>query len=159
MLSFEFELDPLKNSIRGANRVLSNLEEFFRDMAVPELKKIFRRVFDREGAVDPFSRWDPLSVRYARQKARRYPGTKINERTGQYKRSLTERPYVAIKRNQLVYGSRVRHGIYVERGSRSQRRPPRSVFERVVHPQQAPTILRRRLQEYVVKKLNTGTSS
>ena len=151
MLSFEFDLEPGERAIRGMNKIFGDLTDFFSKVAVPALKNRFRLIFDREGAVTPFSRWEPLSARYARQKARLYPGALINERTGRYKRSLTQHPYLIIRRHRLVYGSRIRHGVFIELGGRN--RPPRGVFERIIHPQQAPALIQRLFNRYVFKKM------
>ncbi len=47
------------------------------------------RRFETEGGSGPSGRWAPLEPRYARWKARHFPGTKILERTGATRRSLT----------------------------------------------------------------------
>jgi phage gpG-like protein len=50
------------------------------------LLKTFKENMDKEGGI--FGQWAPLSPRYAEQKAEKYPGTKILERTGLMRRSF-----------------------------------------------------------------------
>lgn len=85
-----------------------------------------RRQFASEGAYASGG-WTPLSPRYAAWKARRYPGKPILERTGELKRSLTERPFgvEVIEAGFMVVGSGTDYGRYHQAGGGTlpQRRP------------------------------------
>lgn len=52
-------------------------------------KVVWPSQFDKEGGYSG-SGWKMLSAAYAKMKARRFPGTKILERTGKMKKSFTE---------------------------------------------------------------------
>lgn len=84
------------------------------------------RQFRSEGAYGSGG-WAPLSPRYAAWKARAYPGKPILERTGDLKRSLTERPFgiEVIEPGFMVLGSAIRYGEYHQSGGPNlpRRRP------------------------------------
>lgn len=71
--------------------------------------------------------WAPLSPRYAAWKQRHYPGRRILERTGDLKRSLTDRPFgiEVIEPGFMVLGSAVSYGAYHQAGGPNlpRRRP------------------------------------
>lgn len=71
--------------------------------------------------------WAALSPRYAAWKARRFPGKRILERTGDLRRSLTERPFgiEVLKRRYMIVGSDVDYGEYHQKGGANlpRRRP------------------------------------
>lgn len=75
----------------GAFRVLTEGLSDFRPVW-PEVELQFFRAeleqFNSEGARGG-ARWQPLSARYAKQKAKKYPGAPILVLTGRLKRSLT----------------------------------------------------------------------
>ena len=84
-----------------------------------------RRQFASQGAYGSGG-WAPLSPKYARWKARHYPGKPILRRTDELFRSLTVGPQVRIARPRLlVLGSAVSHGVYHTRGEGNlpRRRP------------------------------------
>lgn len=71
--------------------------------------------------------WAPLSADYAAWKARHYPGKPILERTGDLKRSLTERPFgvEVLEPGFMLVGSAVPYGEYHQQGTpRMPRRRP-----------------------------------
>lgn len=84
------------------------------------------RQFATEGAYASGG-WPALSPRYAAWKHRHYPGTKILEREGDLKASLTQRPFGVeqIEPGFMVLGTDVDYAIYHQRGSDRlpQRRP------------------------------------
>ncbi len=71
--------------------------------------------------------WAPLSPRYARWKAKHYPGRGILERTRRLKRSLTRRPFgiERIRANEMEIGTDVPYATYHQHGGTNlpQRRP------------------------------------
>lgn len=76
--------------------------------------------------------WAPLSPRYAAWKAKRYPGRRILERTGDLQRSLTVRPFgvEVIERKFMAIGSDIDYGAYHQWGTRHMpRRRPVEVDE------------------------------
>ncbi|WP_053207944.1 phage virion morphogenesis protein [Jiangella muralis] len=84
------------------------------------------RQFNSEGAFASGG-WSPLSPRYARWKARHYPGTRVLERTGALRKSLTTRPFgvEVIENKSMAIGSDVDYGRHHQRGGAGlpQRRP------------------------------------
>ena len=85
-----------------------------------------RRNFKSQGAYASGT-WAPLSPAYAAWKARAYPGTKILERTGDLKKSLTERPFgvEVIEPTFIVLGTDIAYAEYHQNGTDKmpQRRP------------------------------------
>lgn len=97
----------------------------------PEVEQIFFRAeleqFTSEGGRS--TKWAPLSAKYAKQKARRFPGRQILVRTGRLKRSLSVLgggdQIREAEATSLTLGSRVDYGIYHQRGAgRLPKRPP-----------------------------------
>lgn len=90
-----------------------------------------RRQFAGEGTFS--GGWSPLSPRYARWKARHYPGKTILRRTDDLWRSLTERPFGIdiIEKQTMVIGSDVEYGAYHQAGAgRLPRRRPIELTDR-----------------------------
>ncbi len=70
--------------------------------------------------------WAPLSPRYAAWKAKHYPGKGILVRTGELRRSLTQRPLgtEVLEKSFMVIGSNVEYGAHHQRGGGLPRRRP-----------------------------------
>lgn len=90
----------------------------------PVFKKIGKKfqeyetkMFDSEGSTSG-KKWKALSPIYAAQKAKDYPGTKILERTGALKRSLTGKDAI-IQADKImgVYGTIMPYALYHQKGS------------------------------------------
>lgn len=85
-----------------------------------------RRQFASEGKYASGG-WAPLSPKYARWKARHYPGKPILELTGDLKKSLTERPLgiEVILPRRMVIGSTIPYGEHHQHGGGTlpRRRP------------------------------------
>lgn len=86
--------------------------------------RLERRQFATEGINS--GGWAPLSPRYARWKAKHYPGKTILRRTDELWRSLTVGPEVnVIEPTYMVLGSAVEYGRYHQKGTpRMPRRRP-----------------------------------
>lgn len=71
-----------------------------------------RKVFDYEGAYEGRTRWKILSKGYYEVKQQEYPGSKTLERTGDFKKSLTNRydrnAVCRITRNSITLDSKVK---------------------------------------------------
>jgi phage gpG-like protein len=90
-----------------------------------------KRQFDSEGEWGS-GRWSPLSPKYAAWKLRHFPGTKILERTGALKASLTVRPLgiEEISATRLRIGSGIVYGrFHQDGGPRLPKRPPLALPE------------------------------
>ena len=83
--------------------------------------------FDSEGEFGGTCAWSPLSPAYGAWKSRAYPGKKILERSGDLRRSLSQRPFpveVITPRTMLV-GSNNSVAMFHQHGtSRMPARPP-----------------------------------
>lgn len=119
------------------NRAFDTLGKTVSDWrpAWPEIEQIFFRAeleqFNSEGARS--TKWAPLGSKYAKQKARRFPGRKMLVRTGRLKRSLSvigsggSDQIRDADQTSLTLGSRVDYGIYHQRGT--PRMPARRPIE------------------------------
>lgn len=76
-----------------------------------------KRQFNSEGQSGSGG-WVPLSPTYAAWKRRHFPGRRILERTGDLRKSLTERPFAVeqIEPGFMVLGSDVAYGAFHQRG-------------------------------------------
>jgi phage gpG-like protein len=93
--------------------------------------------------------WSPLSPKYAAWKLRRFPGTKILERTGALKTSLTTRPFgiEQITARSMRLGSAVPYGRYHQDGGpRLPKRPPLAM----------PEVQRRAIVKVLQRWVRTG---
>ncbi len=82
-----------------------------------------KKQFETEGAEGLGQQWTELSAAYARWKQKRYPGTKILERTGKLKASLTsekaEHAVFEPKAQSLTIGSDLPYALYHQTGTAS----------------------------------------
>lgn len=107
-----------------------------------------RRQFASEGAYGSGG-WAPLSPRYARWKARAYPGQPILVRTGELRESLTRRPFgvEVIRPRFAIFGSDVDYGRFHQRGDGLPQR----------RPVELPESLRRRWVKIIQRFIVTGS--
>jgi phage gpG-like protein len=120
------------------DRHLLNVAERIED-AAPAFERIAglfaegeKKQFESEGSWGSGT-WSPLSPAYASWKLRRFPGTKILERTGALKASLTQRPLgiEQITATRLRIGSGIFYGRYHQDGGpRLPKRPPLAMPEK-----------------------------
>lgn len=143
------------NGVALIDRELLALETRAHDLlpAFEAIAELFaegeRQQFDSEGAWGSGA-WSPLSPAYAVRKHAQYPGTKILERTGDLKRSLTERPFGVelISPFAMVVGTNISYAHFHQDGtSRMPRRPPLAM------PPQQRVAITKVLQRWV----RTGT--
>lgn len=96
------------------------------DELAAKFARIEVRQFNSEGAYGSGG-WPALSPRYAAWKARHYPGRPILERTGELRRSLTQRPFgiEELTPASMTIGSGIDYGRYHQKGGGNlpQRRP------------------------------------
>ncbi len=90
----------LNRAIAGRIRDTSDFSGPFRQVA-DDLVDMEQEAFAREGAYEGNPVWAPLKDRYARWKAKHYPGKKILERTGRLLRLMTS-PNIIIRPLSLV---------------------------------------------------------
>jgi phage gpG-like protein len=84
----ENQLDRELARVKGRVEDASPAFDIMADYAARELLKNFTTQGGHASG-----RWAPLSPRYARWKAKRYPGAPILVRTGAMRRELTRRPF------------------------------------------------------------------
>ncbi len=103
----------LQRSLAGRIRATSDLSPAFGRMA-DDFEEGQERRFDREGATDGASAWEPLSPEYADWKAQHYPGAKLLVRSGKLRDALTGGPGSVreIAPLRMVVGGTVQVGAY-----------------------------------------------
>lgn len=140
------------DGVEVVNRNLLNMIDRGQDLqpAFDAIADLFAesegKQFDTEGEWGS-GRWAPLSPRYAAWKLKRFPGTKILERTGRLKTSLTRRPFgiEQISARRMTVGSNVSYATYHQRGrAHLPKRPPVAV------PEQTKRAMIKTLQRYVI---------
>ncbi len=110
-----------KRALIAYNNNLHDLSRYFEHYALPAIRTSIGEQFDRSGAHEGLPAWAPLSARYARYKARRYPGAPILVRSGRLRDALAEitnDTIATIEPTRLVYGTSVPYAIYHQRGTR-----------------------------------------
>lgn len=118
------------------DRELADIQDRVRDMRpvwdvlADRFAVIERAQFATEGRYGSGG-WQALSPRYARWKARTYPGKPILQREGDLVASLTERPFgiEVLEENFMVLGSDVEYGRYHQNPEVAGRPPQRRPIE------------------------------
>lgn len=87
MLRVRLQFDSATPLLESLAQRLASLETLLAPVA-PVVAAAIERNFDEEGRPIP---WAPLSARYTRWKARRFPGRRILERSGRLRRSIVTR--------------------------------------------------------------------
>lgn len=161
-----FEISLSQTGLEDVFAMLKRVETFCADPITPvkeELTQWFRdveaRTFTSQGASGRSGSWPGLDPRYAAQKARRYPGRTILERTGRLRASLqveTSDSIVESSVGRLVLGTRVPYARYHQRGDGVPRRAPIDVTNR--DAAQAMAIVRRRLEANIRKGAGANRS-
>ena len=101
--------DQMIRAIHNLDNHLTSFRPFLEKVA-DDIYDTTKAVFETEGR-EINKPWKPLSPGYAAAKAEQYPGRGILERTGKFKRSVTERSdtnaICIIEDNKLIIGSKV----------------------------------------------------
>lgn len=117
---------PLKRVLVVYERV-NNLQPAFERM-LPVLQQYSENYLARGGAYEGNPPFAPLSSRYAKWKARRYPNAPILTRSGRLRASLASATNDSIAdatQDALTYGTRVPYAVYHQFGTRKMpKRPP-----------------------------------
>lgn len=117
---------PLRRALVVYERVQDLSPAFER--ILPLLQDYTDRYLEAGGAFEGNLAFAPLSARYARWKARRYPNTPILTRTGRLRASLstlTDDSIAQIAPDRLTYGTKVPYALYHQMGTRkAPKRPP-----------------------------------
>ena len=119
--------DGLTETIGNMERLRDqqpNTESFFRDACVPELRRLFRAVFDGQ-----LGGWRPLKASTRQQKVEDGYPARPNIRTGEYRDRCIQLRGMTITRYRLQIISPVRYAAFLEFGTRTS--PARPVFRRV----------------------------
>lgn len=128
MIKFSVTVQGKTEFERAFNRISAAAEDFTPvwDGVRDWLKSRLRHQFNAEGSV---VRWQSLSPDYSEWKQIHYPGTKILERTGHLKESLTTGNSDTIDRETKTlfeYGTRTAYGKYHQEGDGV---PERKIFD------------------------------
>ncbi len=131
MLNIQFEIEGAVQFDRSFNRFgdgLKNLAPIWRDI-LPELRRAMLEQFSGKG-VGPDGAWKPLSEKYAKWKAKKYPGMPILQRTGETFKALTTataNSIVVIGQTSMIFGVALPYPIYHQRGGKNL--PRRPIFD------------------------------
>jgi phage gpG-like protein len=127
----EFKLEPPgEQPLRRAFVLYKRIDDLtpaFERM-IPALQDYIARRIHTGGTLHNLPPFAPLSPRYARYKAKRYPNAPILVRTGRLFRSLTtntDDTIADIQPDHLTFGTRVPYALYHQLGTRKMpARPP-----------------------------------
>lgn len=131
MLNIQFEIDGAVGFDRSFSRFgneLANFAPIWRDL-LPVLRQTMLEQFQGKG-VGPDGAWKPLTEKYARWKAKKYPGMPILQRTGDTFRALTTatgNSIVVIGQTSMIFGVALPYPIYHQRGGKNL--PRRPIFD------------------------------
>jgi phage gpG-like protein len=127
----EFKLEPPGDKpLRRAFVVYKRIDDLTPawQRMIPALQDYIARRIASGGTLHNLPPFAPLSPRYARYKAKRYPGAPILVRTGRLFRSLTtntDDTIADIQPDHLTFGTRVPYALYHQLGTRKMpARPP-----------------------------------
>jgi phage gpG-like protein len=127
----EFKLEPPgEQPLRRAFVLYKRIDDLTPawQRMIPALQDYIARRIASGGTLHNLPPFAPLSPRYARYKAKRYPGAPILVRTGRLFRSLTtntDDTIADIQPDHLTFGTRVPYALYHQLGTRKMpARPP-----------------------------------
>jgi phage gpG-like protein len=127
----EFKLEPPgEQPLRRAFVLYKRIDDLTPawQRMIPALQDYIARRITSGGTLHNLPPFAPLSPRYARYKAKRYPGAPILVRTGRLFRSLTantDDTIADIQPDHLTFGTRVPYALYHQLGTRKMpARPP-----------------------------------
>ena len=156
MLEFQaHNVVTVYEEIERIDKIIDNLEDFYRGSAMRTLRNVFVELFRREGSTQRTERWHPLApstLRAFRRRSKRKT-RKILWDTGLLRRSYVHDPLVRINKNVMHYGSIVSYAKYHETGTRYMPARPVIGYAAII----APARLQRALNKYLRQKVNNGT--
>lgn len=147
--------------IDRVDRIIDNLEDFYRGPAMRSLRYLFLELFRKEGATARTQKWAPLKTQTKIGRYRRHykysgkrgrPNRKILWDTGLLRQSYVDDPVVRISRNVMRYSSIVSYAKYHETGTRYMPARPVIGYAAIV----GPTRLQRALNKWIREKINNG---
>lgn len=121
--------DQMIDALEKLDLSIKDMRPVFKDSLMPLFYRFEREAFDSEGASSGSGQWAELSPRYARLKARTYPGRPILEATGSLRRSLTTATgrgaRVFLTEQEVSIGTEIPYAGYHQTGTRRMpARPP-----------------------------------
>lgn len=136
--------EQLNRTLVDIERATEDLRPVFHELA-DRFVDLERRQFLTEGGFASGG-WPALSPKYAKWKAKAYPGKTILRRTDALYDSLTERPLgvEVIEPQRIVLGSDVEYGAYHQNADGQKRRRP------VEFPESERREWVKRIQRYIV---------
>ncbi len=117
MIDLRLEVNGTQQIERTLHIAANGLSDF--SAPLTDIKNAFVRYqlqeFGSDGSYGGDA-WAPLSPKYAAWKAKHYPGTRILERTGDLRKSLTTGLQSAVRPSKLIMWSSVPYGGYHQSG-------------------------------------------
>ena len=154
----------VQQEVEEIDKILDNLEEFYRGPASRVLKNVFIELFRREGATRKTQRWQSLKTstrisryrRHYRTRGRRTgrPSHKILWDTGALRRSYVHQPTVHINKSEMRIGSNIPYAKYHETGTRYIPARPVIGYAQIISPDR----LQRALRKYLKKRFQNATA-
>jgi phage gpG-like protein len=128
----EFKLEPPGDKpLRRAFVLYKRIEDLTPawQRMIPALQDYIARRIASGGTLHNLPPFAPLSPRYARYKARRYPGAPILVRSGRLRNALTQPDHpdaiADMQPDRLTFGTRIPYALYHQLGTRKMpARPP-----------------------------------
>lgn len=121
MISVEWQIEPAVTALRELQARLRDLSPAWRSI-ITHLRRATLEQFATQGGRSG-QQWQPLTLPYSTQKARRFPGQPILRASDALFRSLVEQTpdsVVEIAPQALTYGTRRFYGRFHQRGDRPQ---------------------------------------
>ena len=124
--------DDTLQLIVDAKKRATDYRKYFENVVTPALYKRFDEIFQREGAVKGFDRWQRLKPSTLAIKRRKGLLLNILQATGRLRRAYTSgtKSKITTTKKSLTYENLVPYGIYHEQGT--QRLPQRTVIARIL---------------------------
>ena len=122
----------LLDTLKEKKAKLTNYREFFEDSVTPALFRRFDEIFQKQGAVSNFSRWQRLRLSTIAEKKRKGFRTEILRRTDRLYKAYTGKNSlgrILIRPQSLTYKNLVGYGAYHEEGRGV---PKRTVIARLL---------------------------
>ncbi len=135
MIQVEWQIEPAVTELRAMLARLRDLSPAWR-VVLAYLRRATAEQFASQGGRSG-SQWQPLTLAYSKQKARRFPGQPILRASDQLYRSLVEQTgdsVAIVEPMSLTYGTRRFYGRFHQRGDRPQ---PKRQFLAVIERDKA----------------------
>lgn len=122
MITFKFEVENAAGVRFAFAGLAANIQDWRKNIwtQVVEgaMKPWLRKQFESEGHGE-YGKWAPLTPRYARWKAKHYPGKKILERTGAMKGDLLSPENRGVQTPRtLTYGTNILYAKFHQKGTK-----------------------------------------